>query len=295
LLTMSAATGIDQLHRDFPTDLRESRKIRMTNRKASVIGNVLADLEQHGASGWRDKNVEWFLIYLITEIGVAPQNSVGGRSAMSLLSTLQSTLVDLKRERYGRWERQKTIRLVQDHLICLDDLKLLQVSYVRKLELFQRLETDIGTLVEADYISANAHDNNQSANERVKWAIKVVSEDKRYVDHMLEDLTASLNALFHLRSIEQNELAMVTDDQNRALYLFTGITIVFLPLSFFTSYFGMNIADIRETDMEQGGFWKFCGAITAALILLVWSAIRIRRTLQQRTKLFREMAKPRIT
>jgi Mg2+ and Co2+ transporter CorA len=88
---------------------------------------------------------------------------------------------------------------------------------------------------------------------------------------------------------------MVTDDQNRALYLFTGITIVFLPLSFFTSYFGMNIADIRETDMEQGGFWKFCGAITAALILLVWSAIRIRRTLQQRTKLFREMAKPRIT
>jgi hypothetical protein len=72
---------------------------------------------------------------------------------------------------------------------------LLQVSYVRKLELFQRLETDIGTLVEADYISANAHDNNQSANERVKWAIKVVSEDKRYVDHMLEDLTASLNAV----------------------------------------------------------------------------------------------------
>jgi hypothetical protein len=95
LLTMSAATGIDQLHRDFPADLRESRKVRTTNRKASVIGSVLADLEKHGASSWRENNVECFLIYLITEIGVAPQNSVGGRSAMSLLSTLQSTVIDL--------------------------------------------------------------------------------------------------------------------------------------------------------------------------------------------------------
>jgi hypothetical protein len=95
LLTMSAATGIDQLHSDFPTDLREGREVRMTNRKASVIGSVLADLEAHGASAWRESNVESFLIYLVTEIGVAPQKSIANRSAMSLHSSLQSTVIDL--------------------------------------------------------------------------------------------------------------------------------------------------------------------------------------------------------
>jgi Mg2+ and Co2+ transporter CorA len=189
------------------------------------------------------------------------------------------------------------------------------VSYVRKLELFKRLQEDIKTMVEDGHLQAtkDKENNIQCASERVKWAIQVVSEDKRYVDHMIEDLTASLNAvstfkqhivdetssdytliqLFHLRSIEQNELAMITDDQNRALYLFTGITIVFLPLSFFTSYFGMNIADIRNTDMEQGRFWTICGPVTVGLILLVWCGIRIGKGLQQRTKLFREMSKQR--
>jgi Mg2+ and Co2+ transporter CorA len=86
---------------------------------------------------------------------------------------------------------------------------------------------------------------------------------------------------------------MITDDQNRALYLFTGVTIVFLPLSFFTSYFGMNIADIRETEMEQSRFWAICGPVTAGLIFLIWCGIRIAKGVQQRTKLLRESSGPR--
>jgi hypothetical protein len=42
---------------------------------------------------------------------------------------------------------------------------------------------------------STSSNNGQCASERVDWAIKVVSEDKRYVDHMIEDLTASLNAV----------------------------------------------------------------------------------------------------
>lgn len=74
--------------------------------------------------------------------------------------------------------------------------------------------------------------------------------------------------LFRLRSIEQNELTMVTESQNRALFIFTTVTVVFLPLSFFTSYFGMNLVDVRETNLTQGGFWSICGTIAIATIVL---------------------------
>jgi Mg2+ and Co2+ transporter CorA len=72
-----------------------------------------------------------------------------------------------------------------------------------------------------------------------------------------------------LRSIEQNELAIVADIQNKAILVFTGATIVFLPLSFFTSYYGMNLQGIINTRMTEHDFWKVCGGTAFAIIILV--------------------------
>jgi Mg2+ and Co2+ transporter CorA len=75
--------------------------------------------------------------------------------------------------------------------------------------------------------------------------------------------------LFQLRSIEQNELAIVSDSQNKAILVFTGVTIVFLPLSFFTSYYGMNLKGIIDTGLTQGYFWRVCGSIAFAIVLVI--------------------------
>lgn len=48
-----------------------------------------------------------------------------------------------------------------------------------------------------------------------------------------------LPQLFRLRTIQQNELANSADRSNKAIVAFTIITIIFLPLNFFTSYFAM--------------------------------------------------------
>ena len=84
---------------------------------------------------------------------------------------------------------------------------------------------------------------------------------------------ANTNQLFQLRSIEQNELAIMADNQNKAIFVFTAVTIVFLPLSFFTSYFGMNLKGIMDTDRTEAGFWRMCGTISFCIVLLVvlWS------------------------
>ncbi|KAK0717632.1 hypothetical protein B0T26DRAFT_675908 [Lasiosphaeria miniovina] len=46
------------------------------------------------------------------------------------------------------------------------------------------------------------------------------------------------------------ELSVVSDTKENALYAFTIVTIIFLPLSAVSSIFGVNISDFR--DMEQG-------------------------------------------
>ena len=91
--------------------------------------------------------------------------------------------------------------------------------------------------------------------------------------------------LFQLRSIEQNELAIVSDSQNKAIMVFTVVTVIFLPLSFFTSYYGMNLSDVVNTAKNQAYFWKVCGTVTFIIILFTTlSAFRhqLRRLMRNR-------------
>ncbi|KAL8887883.1 MAG: hypothetical protein Q9215_004611 [Flavoplaca cf. flavocitrina] len=62
------------------------------------------------------------------------------------------------------------------------------------------------------------------------------------------------------------------EDQGKAVMVFTIVTVIFLPLSFVSSYFGMNTADIRELQHGQWIFWAvglsvtFCTVVIALLI-----------------------------
>ena len=75
--------------------------------------------------------------------------------------------------------------------------------------------------------------------------------------------------LFQLKSIEQNELAVMADTQDKATIIFTGVTVIFLPLSFFTSYYGMNLEGISDSSRDEHYFWKVCGTISLIIILFV--------------------------
>jgi uncharacterized membrane protein len=75
--------------------------------------------------------------------------------------------------------------------------------------------------------------------------------------------------LFQLRNIEQSEIAIRTDFMNKAILVFAVVTIVFLPLNFFTSYFGMNVQGIRESKHGERYFWTVAGSSTVIIIVIV--------------------------
>jgi CorA-like Mg2+ transporter protein len=97
-----------------------------------------------------------------------------------------------------------------------------------------------------------------------------------------------LDILLQFRVLEQQELAisqrhMATQQQNlaieeakssrvqsRSVFIFTAITIVFLPLSFFTSYFGMNLTDIVKTDHDTNYFWLIAGPTSGSIVIAIF-------------------------
>ena len=71
----------------------------------------------------------------------------------------------------------------------------------------------------------------------------------------------------NMHRIESNK-----DRQEAAILVFTTVTIIFLPLSFVASVFGMNTADIRNMNTPQWLFWACaipCTMLAMALSVLV--------------------------
>jgi hypothetical protein len=60
------------------------------------------------------------------------------------------------------------------------------------------------------------------------------------------------------QSLEINE-----EDHGKAIMVFTIVTVIFLPLSFVTSFFGMNTTDIRDMGSSSTLFWAIAIPLTA--------------------------------
>lgn len=78
------------------------------------------------------------------------------------------------------------------------------------------------------------------------------------------------------RKLEQwmkEQIATTKHRHENAIYVFTIVTVVFLPLSFVCSFLGMNTAGIRDMDSSQWVFWAAALPLTFLIVLLalVWT------------------------
>ncbi|KAI9684977.1 MAG: hypothetical protein M1820_010857 [Bogoriella megaspora] len=90
---------------------------------------------------------------------------------------------------------------------------------------------------------------------------------------LLENLQREL---VDLHDLHENSNSLVTrtvqlvnirlEDHGKAILVFTIVTIIFLPLSFVSSFFGMNFADIRNMSRNQGLFWLVACCVTSIVV-----------------------------
>lgn len=57
------------------------------------------------------------------------------------------------------------------------------------------------------------------------------------------------------------------DKQEAAVYVFTIVTIIFLPISTVASVFGMNTQDIRNLESSQWIFWTVAMPLTGLVVI----------------------------
>ena len=63
----------------------------------------------------------------------------------------------------------------------------------------------------------------------------------------------------------RHNIEVAEESDSKAIRVFTIVTIVFLPLSFVASVFGMNTTDIRNMGSSQGLFWAIAIPVTAII------------------------------
>ncbi|KAK4184374.1 hypothetical protein QBC35DRAFT_417078 [Podospora australis] len=76
-----------------------------------------------------------------------------------------------------------------------------------------------------------------------------------------------------LEEFNRNKVDSTRDRQERAIYAFTIVTIIFLPLSSIASIFGMNSSDVRDMELGQWAYWATAVPVTFAVIFvgLFWT------------------------
>ena len=107
-----------------------------------------------------------------------------------------------------------------------------------------------------------------------------------------------LDVLLQFRVLEQQELtvsqshlatqqrSLAIDEvrssrsQSRSVMIFTAITIIFLPLSFFTSYFGMNLTDIVKTSRTSTYFWGIAGLVSGSIVIAIFAIMKFLNVLK---------------
>lgn len=90
---------------------------------------------------------------------------------------------------------------------------------------------------------------------------------------------------------EQTEVAA---DQSRSVMIFTIFTIIFLPLSFFASVFGINAREWSgtETNLPLSSIFIYMGTISLGLIIVALLAAFNRFTRRVMQYLWKVIAKP---
>jgi hypothetical protein len=92
---MSSERGVDFLNKDIPRNIKFLPEYMHDNHDASVTGLMYKLFKHTGSSTWHRRTVDWFLIYLLTEVVIVPHNIRQGRSELSFMSAYQTVVQKL--------------------------------------------------------------------------------------------------------------------------------------------------------------------------------------------------------
>ena len=154
-----------------------------------------------------------------------------------------------------RLHRSPSTQLVMDLMQVQDELNIIVKLMNQQLQLSEELQQMLG-LTKADqqiqFTSLHLQDSLASLGDNLQRELADVLD-------LLENTNNLVNRTVQLVNIR-------LEDHGKAILVFTIVTIIFLPLNFVSSFFGMNVSDIRNLDQNQSLFWLVAVCVTAGVL-----------------------------
>lgn len=209
------------------------------------------------------------LIRMIKKLAVGPLSREHARipdiydealmEMVSLNHYASIILADSENQRYTASNAPRK-RLIQDINFLEEELNALSVVSTWQGDAL----TDYRTALRSEGNQRNTRRQQlQPFEEKLMESIDQLLQGDQETYEFTRDQCSPL-ALKVKQSTEINE-----EDHGKAIFVFTVVTTIFLPLSFVTSFLGMNTTDIRDTTYSQSLFWMIALPVTAIVMALV--------------------------
>lgn len=190
-----------------------------------------------------------------------------------------------------RLHRNPSSKLVMELIACQEELNIVIQITQQQIDMITGLQSKITPLDPAsDAVqlekSSGASRRPASAgyDEFGEFDVPTVSRRSTHREISSSTLNTPIGQLLDnlqreivdLQDLRDNTDRLVTrtiqlvnirlEDHGKAILVFTVVTIVFLPLNFVCSFFGMNVYDIRNMVQTQWVFWAVACSITTAVV-----------------------------
>ncbi|PTB53816.1 hypothetical protein M431DRAFT_531469 [Trichoderma harzianum CBS 226.95] len=90
----------------------------------------------------------------------------------------------------------------------------------------------------------------------------------RQLDRRIQEVQNMKTRSRFLKEQVKQDIEIMEEDHRKAIRVFTIVTLFFLPLSFVSSFMGMNTADVRNMHYKQGLFWATGIPVTLFVLTL---------------------------
>ncbi|RPA86007.1 hypothetical protein BJ508DRAFT_302386 [Ascobolus immersus RN42] len=147
--------------------------------------------------------------------------------------------------------------LYEDQITALRELAK-YLDFIASL----RISTDLGKDTNGNFQDRSIYEEDGDP------AIPEISTILSTLAERLERLQEILGLAEILRTQAVNLADFKNEEQGKAIFVFTIVTVIFLPLSFVSSYFGMNTRDIRDMEKKQSTFWAVALPVTSVTLIV---------------------------
>lgn len=189
-----------------------------------------------------------------------------------------------------RLHRSPSTKLVMDLLACQEELNIVIQITKQQLDVVSQLQELVGRRrLERDRVPVSHASPRNTTDIDGSFGNSITTSSESRYRATYRHLTASTfnDPLAKLQDNLQRELTDLEDlrdnantlvsrtiqlvnirleDHGKAILVFTVVTIIFLPLNFVTSFFGMNTIDIRDMTATQSLFWLVAILVTVGVL-----------------------------